>query len=155
VASGSALVAFGLVLEASVACLADLALVFAPLRAAYLVLAVRASALSVLPLVDPLELAAPPLAAEDRRGSCFASGSREGAWSPFSVAGEEPLVAGEVSRHLVVDLPCRLLAGRLVAQLAVEVVAAFARYLKVGTWRCWLVELVLPFALVAPLHMSH
>jgi len=140
-----------------VACLADLALVFDPLRAACLVLAARASASSVLPLVDRLELAAPPLAAEDRQGSCFASGSREGA---FSVAGEELVVAGEdlpgeVSCHLVVGLPCRLLAGRLVAQLAVEAVAAFARYLKVGAWSCWLVELVLPFVLVAPLHMSH
>jgi len=140
--------------------LADLASVFAPLQAACLVPAVQVSASFVLPLVDRLELAVPPLAAEDRPGSCSASGSREEAWSPFSVAGKELVVAGEdllgeVSRHLVVDLPCRLLAGRLVAQLAVEVVAAFARYLKVGTWRCWLVELVLPFALVAPLHMSH
>ena len=113
------------------ASLADLTWVFDPLRSACLVLAVLASASSVLPLADRLELAAPPLAAEDRRGSCFASGSREGAWSLFSVAGEELVVAGEdlpgeVSCHLVVDLPCRLLAGRLVAQLAVEVVAAFA-----------------------------
>ena len=118
--------AFGLVPVALVACLADLASVFAQLRAACLV---RASASSVLPLVDRLELAVLPLAAEDRQGSCFASGSREGA--PFSVAGEELVVAGEdlpgeVSRHLVVDLPSRLLAGRLVAQLAVEAVAAFA-----------------------------
>ena len=113
------------------ASLADLTWVFDPLRSACLVLAVLASASSVLPLADRLELAVPPLAAEDRRGSCFASGSREGAWSLFSVAGEELVVAGEdlpgeVSCHLVVDLPCRSLAGRLVAQLADEVVAAFA-----------------------------
>ena len=124
-ASGLAREASGWVLKALVACLADLALVFALLLVACLVLAVRASA-SVLPLVDRLELAVLPLAAEDRRGSCFASGSQEGAWTPFSVAGEDPVVAGEVSCHLVVDLPSRLLAGRLVAQLAVEVVAAFA-----------------------------